>query len=120
MNHGLLTFESSPGKTEQSRVLHLHGPVIYPNLAPLQEELRNHPKDTTILDLTDVAYMDSAGMGCILNFYVSCMKSSRTVIVSGLSYHVVELFKLTKADLLIAITDSVGDAEEQAANQSSQ
>jgi len=55
--------------------------------------------------------MDSAGMGVIINFYVSCQKNGRKLIVCGLNYRVIELFKLTNVDTLITIVDDLDEAE---------
>jgi anti-anti-sigma regulatory factor len=51
-------------------------------------------------------------MGAILNFYVSSQKSGRKLIISGVNYRVVELFKLTRVDTLLTIVPTAEDAEK--------
>ena len=97
---------TTPGKTADSRILKLEGPVTLSNLFDFQAELRKDAA-TTILDLSDVPYMDSAGMGAIINYYVACQKGGRTLLVAGANYRVMELFKLTKVDQLITLIESV-------------
>ena len=50
-------------------------------------------------------------MGAIINFYVSCKRSGSKLIVCGLNYRVIELFKLTNVDKLITIADDLDQAQ---------
>ncbi len=105
-----MTLTTTPGKRPDERILKLEGPLTLSALFGFQAELR---KDAaiTILDLSGVPYMDSAGMGAIINYYVSCQKSGHTLLVAGANYRVLELFKLTKVDQLITLVGSVEEAE---------
>jgi anti-sigma B factor antagonist len=94
-----------------TRVITLEGPLVINNLFEFQQELRNGTWPVTILEMLGVPYMDSAGMGAIINYYVSCQKSGRRLIVCGLNYRVVELFKLTHVNTLISIVDDLDEAE---------
>lgn len=105
-----MTLTSTPGKTAGSRILKLEGPLTLSNLFAFQDELRKEAT-TTILDLSDVPYMDSAGMGAIINYYVGCQRNGRKLLVAGSNYRVLELFKLTKVDQLITLVDNVEAAE---------
>ncbi|WP_254062437.1 STAS domain-containing protein [Acidobacterium sp. S8] len=100
-----------PGQAADSRILKLEGPLTLSNLFDFQAELRKDAA-TTILDLSDVPYMDSAGMGAIINYYVACQKGGRKLLVAGTNYRVMELFKLTKVDQLITLIESVEAAGE--------
>ena len=94
-----------------TRIIGLQGPITINTLFNLQQELRNGIWSVTILEMLGVPYMDSAGMGVIINFYVSCQKNGRKLIVCGLNYRVIELFKLTNVDTLITIDDDLDEAE---------
>lgn len=111
MSNEPLTFESLAGKSENTRIIRLNGPLVLANLFEFQEELRNHPSQTTILDLSGVPYMDSAGMGAIINYYVSCQKNGNKFIAAAPNYRVLELFKMTKVDALITIAATIDEAE---------
>lgn len=68
----------------------------------------------TIFDLAGVPYMDSAGMGVIINYYVSTARRGHKVIIAGTSDRVMELFKLTHVDTVISLAASVEEAEARA------
>ena len=106
-----LRIELVAAKHPDSRVIGLHGPLTINNLFEFQQELRNGEWPVTILEMLGVPYMDSAGMGAIINYYVSSQKHGRKLIVCGLNYRVVELFKLTHVDSLITMVDDLDEAE---------
>ena len=64
-----------------------------------------------ILDLTDVPYMDSAGLGRIVRHYVHCRGKGVRVIAAGASPRVLELFKMTKSEVVIPLTATVEEAD---------
>ena len=72
------------------RVIGLQGPLTVNNLFIFQQELRSGAWAVTILEMLGVPYMDSGGMGAIINFYVSCQRSGSKLVVCGLNYRVVE------------------------------
>jgi anti-sigma B factor antagonist len=112
MSPEALTLESVPGQAIGSRILRLTGPLTISGLFEFQSTLRNDPPPALILDLTAVPYMDSAGMGAIINYFVSCQRAGRRMIVAGVNARVLELFKMTKADTLLTIVKTVSDAEQ--------
>jgi anti-anti-sigma factor len=111
MRNEPLTMESVPGRSGSSRILRLTGPITTINLSPFQEELRKDPPQTWILDLSGVPYMDSAGIGAVISCYVSCLKGGRKIIIAAPNVRVIELFRITKVDILIPIVASVEEAE---------
>jgi anti-anti-sigma factor len=107
-----LTIERKDGKLAGTRILTLTGPVTMRNLFHFQDELRagELPK-VAILDLSGVPYMDSSGMGAVINYYVYCQRHGTKMIAAGVSPRVMELFKMTKVDSVIPLTASVDEAE---------
>jgi anti-sigma B factor antagonist len=110
-----LIIERQAGKLPGTRILHFNGPLTLRNIFTLQDELRRglEPR-AVILDLTQVPYMDSAGMGALINYYVHCEKLSIKLTVAGVSSRVMELFKLTKVNTVITLAATVEEAEERA------
>jgi anti-sigma B factor antagonist len=106
-----LTLESVPGQAAGSRILRLTGPLTMSGLFEFQSTLRSDPPAALILDLTAVPYMDSAGMGAIINYFVSCQRAGRKLVVVGVNGRVLELFKMTKVEALLTIVDTVANAE---------
>jgi anti-anti-sigma factor len=107
-----LSIEKSPGKAPGTLILRLSGPVTLRNLFDLQAQLREIeiPK-LTILDLTNVPYMDSAGMGAVVNHYVRCESKGARLIAVGVSPRIQELFKITRVDSVIPQAATVEEAE---------
>ena len=64
-----------------------------------------------ILDLTEVPYMDSAGLGMIVSHYVRCRGRGVRLVAVGVSSRVVQLLELTKVDKLFPRFDSVEEAD---------
>ena len=64
-----------------------------------------------ILDLTEVPYMDSAGLGMIVSHYVRCQGRGVRLVAAGVSSRVVQLLELTKVDKFFPRFDSVDEAD---------
>jgi anti-sigma B factor antagonist len=112
MQQETLTVESLAGKSEGTRIVRVTGPVLLTNFFGLKSELEQHQSPVTIIDLSGVEYMDSAGMGAIINFYVSSQRRGNKLIAAGVNERVMELFKLTHVDSLIPIMPTVEAAEK--------
>jgi anti-anti-sigma factor len=81
----------------------------------LQTLLRTPPEPAlSILDLSGVPYMDSAGMGLIVNHYVHCQALGLKMVAAGVSPRVMELFKLTRVHSIIPQAANVEAAEATA------
>jgi anti-anti-sigma factor len=106
-----LTFEVVSGSALDTRIFRLHGPITLTSLFEFQKALIAGTEKLTILDFTESPYLDSAGLGTILNFYVSGRRHGRDIRLVAVNYRVNELLKLTKADTLIKSYDSIEAAE---------
>ncbi len=93
-------------------VLRLTGPLTISTLFPLQEGLRPQTAPVVILDLSEVPYIDSAGLGTILMCYVSAEKSARQLVLSGVSERVMSLIRMTRVDGILRTFPTVAEAEQ--------
>jgi anti-sigma B factor antagonist len=111
-NDAPLSIERKDGSIPGTRILALTGPLTLRNIFELQTELRGGevPK-LSILDLSGVPYMDSAGMGLIINHFVHCQNCGGKMVVAGVSPRVNELFRMTRVDSVIPQAASVEAAE---------
>ena len=92
------------------RILSLRGPVTLETLFELQNVLREGHSDL-IIDLANVPYMDSAGLGAILTAYASCQRNGKKFALTGICSRVMVLLEVTKVKALLPIFDTVDQAE---------
>lgn len=69
----------------------------------LQPKAGADPDATHILDFTAVPYIDSAGLGMVVNHFTACQKAGVRVSAVGAGKHVLEQFRLTKIDTLFSV-----------------
>ena len=111
MQQETLTITASQGKSPDTRILTFDGPITLATLFAFQAELRRENPPLTILDLGGVPYMDSSGMGAIINYYVSAQKGGRKLILAGVNERVYALLELTNTTKLLKVVPAVADAE---------
>src|SRR5439155_15242344 len=92
-------------------VLTLSGPLTASNASIFQNAMRREePADTVILDLSQVPYIDSAGLGLLVTAHVSRQKSGRKIVLSGINQRVQRLFEITRVASLFLIFSSPEEA----------
>lgn len=107
-----LSIEQVPGKSAGTTIIRLTGPLTLRNMFDFQTRIRSiAPPPLLILDLTGVPYMDSAGMGSVINFYTHCQGKGSKLVAAGVSARVLELFRMTRVDTIIPMAATVEDAE---------
>jgi anti-sigma B factor antagonist len=106
-----LSYSVIAGQHEGTSILRLSGPLILSNLFTFQQEFREMKPKALILDLTDTPYMDSAGLGLIMNYYVSAERAGRRLLLAGANDRINALLGLTRVSLLLRLFPTVADAE---------
>jgi len=92
-------------------VLALRGPLTATNAPAFQNAMRREePAETVILDLSDVPYVDSAGLGMLVSAFVSRQKAGRKIVLSGINPRVQRLFEITRVQDLFLIFSSPEEA----------
>jgi anti-sigma B factor antagonist len=109
MNSEKLTFEPVQSTGPDAHIYRLRGPLVSGTLLEFKEVLRSESV-STILDLAEVPYMDSAGLGMLTNSYVSHQKHGRKLLLVGVNERISTLFKLTRLDHLFELLPSVESA----------
>ncbi len=97
-------------------VLRIHGPLLLGNFFPLQTAVRANSSNLLIIDVSDMPYIDSAGIGCLVGAHVSREHSGRKLIIVGANDRLLTSLKVTKVDQLFTFAPTV----EQARTQSSE
>jgi len=112
LQDGPLTIARREGASANTLIFALAGPLTLRNMFDFQSELRNSATPPlTILDLSEVPYMDSAGMGLVMNHYVHCQTRGSRFVVVGASGRLMELFKVTRVDTVLPLATTVEEAE---------
>jgi anti-anti-sigma factor len=106
-----LTYSFSQGKSEGTMVLKLVGPLTLSTMFGFQDEFRSRKPQVTILDLSETTYMDSAGLGLIMNYYVSAADHGRKLLLAGVNERVKALFEMTKVQGVLRSFPTVEAAE---------
>jgi anti-anti-sigma factor len=113
--------ERHEGKAPGTVIFRLVGPFtardMYGTLSP--NDFRNvfeaedgyAPNSLHVMDLTEVPYIDSAGLGLMVSHYVRCQSRGVRLVVAGANARVVQLFELTKTDPFFPRVATVDEAE---------
>jgi anti-anti-sigma factor len=119
------TIERREGKTPGTVIFSLHGPftardmfgtsapIALHNLLAFQSIPGEQPPTLNIIDLTEVPYMDSTGLGRLVSHYVHCKGQGIRMIVAGATPRVTELFKITHVDSVLPIVATVEEVDTQ-------
>jgi anti-anti-sigma factor len=101
------TLDSASG----AKVFKLIGPLTIQTLFDFQHLVREETTKAIIVDLSNVAYMDSAGLGCLVSAFTSCQRSERGFAITGAGERIRTLFAVTRVEGLLPCFDSVQAAE---------
>jgi len=86
------------------------------NLSSFQNAIRRENTPTLILDLTEVPYIDSSGLGSLVGAYVSSHKAGQQMVLTGINDRVAKLFEITHVEPLFLTFRSLEDALEALSN----
>jgi anti-anti-sigma factor len=106
-----LVMTATPGQHPDTTVLTLSGPLTLHNMFAFQQDIRQYTPAVLIMDLSGSPYMDSAGLGALMNFYVSAQKNGRKVLLTGVNDRIRALLETTRVDSLLKSYPSVAEAE---------
>jgi anti-sigma B factor antagonist len=92
--------------TEEATVVHLSGNLTRLVSAAFKERVRDLIPQARrfVLDLSDVAYMDSSGLGAVVGAYVTAKKAGCDLKLINLTKRVKELLGLTNLLSVFEIT----------------
>src|SRR5271169_570885 len=97
-----------------SIIFRLHGPLLLGNFFSFQSMVRGDQSRLLIVDVADVPYIDSAGIGCLVGAHVSRENAGRKLVVAGASERLINMLKATKVDQLFTFASTVEDARAKA------
>ena len=106
-----LSYTLSDGAKEGTAIMTLDGPFTLSNMFQLQSDLRTLKPACLIMDLSSVPYMDSAGLGVVMNYFVSAQGAGRKLFLVGVSDRLRSLLEMTKVDSVLRLCDSLEEAQ---------
>jgi anti-sigma B factor antagonist len=105
------SYTTTPGSKSGVTVLKITGPLTLTHLFTFQAAFREMKPSTLIMDLSDCRYMDSAGLGLIMNQFVSAANAKRGFIVTGTNNRIQSLMELTKVSTILRMYPTTAQAE---------
>ena len=107
-----LTIVNAPGASGEQRILQLNGPITIATLFDFRDTVRGEKTaKTLILDFTQVPYVDSAGVGAIVNAHVSCVNSGRRLILVAVQDRIRTLMKVTNVEQVLTFFPTLEEAQ---------
>jgi anti-sigma B factor antagonist len=85
-------------KSPEEVIVRCSGKIISSTSAQLQTLVRSLIPETNcvVIDLTDVSYLDSSGLGAIVGVYVTAKRQNCRLKLINLNPRLQQLFRLTK------------------------
>ena len=95
-------------------IIKITGRLVVSNAREFKEEISKYIEQSRflVLDLTDMDYIDSLGLGSLINCYKTITENDGDLYISGLQSKPKTLFQITKAYLIFSIFDNVDKAVE--------
>jgi anti-sigma B factor antagonist len=113
-----LSIDARDGSAPGHRVMVLAGPLVLNNIFDFQPAVRAETAPVLVLDLTAVSYVDSAGIGALVNVQVSRDRAGRKLALAGVSKRCREVLAITRVDNAFTFYDTVEQAEDTTKNVS--
>lgn len=110
-----LQVESRAGAAPNARVLRLSGALTLDSCFGFQDQLRADTSKLLILDLTDVRYVDSSGIGCLVNGYIAHHMAGGRLVLVGVNKRIRETLEETRVKQFLTVYDTIEDAERNLA-----
>lgn len=85
-------------KTPEETLVRCTGRITSTTVAMLQSTVREliPGSDRVVLDLTDVTYLDSSGLGALVGLYLSAKRQHCELRLINLNQRLKELFRITR------------------------
>jgi anti-anti-sigma factor len=111
-----LTVERYEGVADGQRVLLFRGPLTLETSPHFDRAVRRESAETVILDLANVPYVDSVGLGSLVSAQVSTQKTGRCLVLTGVNPRVAKVMDITKVKAMFMTFPTTWEAVEALAN----
>ncbi len=106
-----MEIKTSDGARSGERILRLSGFLDLMSVPAFLDVLRAEKGPAVIIDFSGVGMVDSAGVGALIQSYVSFRNAKRKLALVGLSRRVLEVLEITRVRSLLPIFPTEAEAE---------
>lgn len=107
----LLVSEPRAGSRPGQLVLRFSGPVDLETVPKFLRAVRAESAPAVILDLTGVPFIDSAGIGALIQIHFAFQKASRRLALAGVNQRVTDVLELMRLKKVFVIFPTLAEAE---------
>lgn len=100
-----------PGSVAGQTVFELTGSLELQQVFAFQNRMRDDESPVTILDMKNIVYLDSAGIGALVNANVSRLRSNRKLVIAGITDRAKTVLEVTKTAQFFEFYPTVAVAE---------
>ena len=111
MNDAPFSYQLQPGQKDGTQVLSITGPLTLNTMWTFQNEFRAIHPQVLIVDMTACPYIDSAGLGLLMNQYVSAENGKRKFLLAGVNDRIEAVMSATRVNQVLSIFPTVQEAE---------
>ena len=91
------------------RIVKITGEIDMSNTAQIKEKFLDVPVSKFVIDMTDVSYIDSSGIGTLLSIYKNTKARSGNLVVVGLNPRLKKLFDMLGLSKILKTVDDVDE-----------
>jgi anti-anti-sigma factor len=102
--------ERESGLFPDVTVFRLNGPFVLGTMFDLQAALRDPSVKGVLIDLSEVPYIDSAGLGVLLGHWSHTCRGGFQYALVGMSARVHTIFEITQTDKVLPIFATQAEA----------
>lgn len=107
-----LEIQAREGHRPGVRILRLAGAVTWETTEALLRAVAAEPAPLLILDFSSVTFLDTAGVGALIQIRTSFHQEGRKLALAGLSKQVRAVLQITRVLSLFEVFDSLAEAEQ--------
>ncbi len=106
-----LEIVTRPGSVAGQTVFELNGSLELQQVFAFQNKMRDDESPVTILDMTHIIYIDSAGIGALVNANVSRQRRGRKLAIAGITDRAKTVLEVTKTAQFFDFYPTAAEAE---------
>ena len=110
---GSFQIESQAGAQPGHRILRMSGRLGLDTVPEFLKEIRAANDPVVILDFTELSYIDSAGVGSLVQTLATLKKSDRRLALAAVNDRVRAVLEITRVHNLFPHFATLGEAEEK-------